>query len=196
MHPEAAFLEAALPEPLTLLHQQLLPYSVGHEIILRRLKSPFIFGQTYSKEALAGKLFSAVHVCCHTYDECVTTLRNPHLEENFARWRNLCGRFDPAPVTAAFVNYLAAGRSCPEYVRKSIGQSFRPGAPFILCLLQVLQGELGFSRSEALACPFGLAQWHYCAFWESQGRIRIHDLRSIRARAADLGLQPLRFNGA
>lgn len=202
MTSENEFLEAILPEPRVLLHQRLEPYSVGHELILRRLRSPFLCEEPYDRATLQAKLFTAVYICCRDFDGALATLRAPErMESDFKRWRKLCGRFDPEPIVLAFLEYLKSGRAGPKFAQVA-GRpgGAKPGAPFLLLLLQVLMGRLGFSRTEALNCPFGLARWHYLAFHEGRGGVQLYgtasfsdqELRAMRAEAEKLGWQPLR----
>lgn len=183
MNSEEAFLRAALPESRVLLNQRLLPYSVGHEILLRRLRSPFVASTTILREEMAGKLFTAVFVCCQDYDTAAAGLNDPNLPQTFAAWRRRCGNFDALELSKVFVQYIADGRSCPEF-RSTRPPSSSGGAPFLLMLLNVLQGKLGFSRSEALNCPLGEARWRYCAYYESEGALRIQNDTFARLREA------------
>lgn len=195
MDAEAAFLLAAVPEPRILLHQRLKPYGLGHEMILRRLRSPFLCSEPCESGQLEQRLFTAVFVCCSDFDEALAGLADGTLPAKFHRWRKLCGKLDLDDVVRAFLQYLKDGRLVPEYYRTpSRGSASRPGAPFLLLLWQCLTGRLGFSRSEALACPFGLARWHYCAQAESVGgaQIRTGALDAARAAMRAAGWEPMR----
>ena len=198
MDATAAFLRAALPEPRIILHQRLKAYALGHEMILRRLESPFLCCQPYDRLTLEKKLFTAVFVCAHDYDEAWTGLQDPQLPAQFRAWRKLCGRFDLNEIALAFLQYLRDGRNnCPEFTRvQSRASSARPGAPLLLTLWQVLTGRLNFSRAEALACPYNLALWHYLGLRESQGAgyLRHGVLEQLRLQMKKLGLEPLRVH--
>jgi hypothetical protein len=199
MDNEAAFLQAALPEPAILLHQQLLPYSLGHSLVLHRFGSPFVTEDDRLPDV--QDLFFAVYVCCHEYDQVQPALLLPGKEFRtlIKDWVKLCGDFDPAAVMVDFAQYLIDGSSCPTFTpiyRRGAPPPRRPGSPFTAVLLTTLTGHLHWTRSEALNCPYGMAQWLYCIYWESQRALRIHDpseLDKVRAAAAAVGLRPITF---
>ena len=69
------FLQAAIPEPVTLLGQRLHPFSLGHYILLERFKSPFLLGGS----ADVTDLFTAVLICCNKYDEFLNLIKEDDL---------------------------------------------------------------------------------------------------------------------
>lgn len=188
MNSEDAFLQAALPEARILLHQRLLPYSIGHEMILRRIRNPL----RCNGDMTVGSLFTAVFVCSNDYDGAWAGLNAPNIPDTFEKWKRICGPFDVPKLIKSFLAYVHDGMSCPELGQKKRGAT--PGAPFVLMLLNVLQGKLGFSRTDALNCPFGLARWHYCAYYEAEGSVKIRNntLNALRNALRESGHEPMR----
>jgi hypothetical protein len=193
------YLAAALPAPVTLLHQRLKPFSLGHRMLLLRKRSPFLLGD---RHPTLDDLLLGVIVCAHDYDQAQAELLKPHEEFNvdITRWLQLCEKhdpgFDPAPIVLAFYDYLIDGSKRPQF--KKVGRrrkGIEPGAPKVAQLLATLIGKLHFTRTEALNCPYGLAQWLYLTYWEGEGRIVIEDAHfqhSILEFAAKEGLQLIR----
>lgn len=204
MDPEAAFLEAALPEPVTLLRQQLQPYSLGHEMLLQRIGNAFLTRQAMPT---VDDLYWGVYICCHTYDEAVAALRQT--EEEFkalmAAWQKKVGAISEVELLELmieFQRYINDGSQCPKFreiSRPGQGARRRPGAPAAVALLNCLTGDLHWSRHEALNAPLGLARWHYCAWWERRGNIAITakdeaaEIQRVREEAAKLGWRPMKF---
>lgn len=178
MDSEAAFLEAAVPEPVILLRQQLLPYSLGHDILLHRAGSPFV---TRVAVPDLDDLYLAVLVCCQTYKEAMATWRLPEEEwrEKLQRWKKLVGpvsTITAMEMVVDFQKYIADGCKCPrfrEVLRAGQGARRRPGANWRVILMNCLTGDLNWTREEALNEPLAAAQWAYCAWWERKGTIHL-----------------------
>lgn len=47
------------------------------------------------------------------------------------------------------------------------------GAPLLARVVQFLVGRLGRTEEEALDYPLGLAYWHFAAYQEAQGNLKI-----------------------
>jgi hypothetical protein len=202
MNTDEAFLAAVMPEPVTLLHQPLLPYSLGHQIILERMRSPFLFPR--EKEIPdADDLFLGVYICRHRYEEAQAALAQSQAEfrEIIRKWVKFCGKelteLAVLECMLTFQQYVNAGGAQPRFrpiQRAGYGPARTPGAPTNCVLLAYLL-EHGFSRSEALNCPLGMAKWLFCAHLEAKGRIAIvpssepQVMAKIREEAAKLGWQ-------
>ncbi len=200
MDPETAFLQAALPEPAKILGQALRPYALGHEMILRRIGSPFVTGEQFPKEPseLAGKLFAAVYVCCFAYAEARECLADPNLSQVLEHWRRRLPRnFDVVEQAREFMAYLEAGSSSPTINRRPVppGAS-KPGSPALLLYLTSLL-KMGVPLGEALDTPYGFARWLYYSHWEGEGTCTISEegeFNFVREKLAAAGLVPLTTN--
>lgn len=172
MDVEAAYLEAALPLPVTLLHRALQPYSLGHEMILARLGSPFLSSEL---EPEFADLKLAVLVCSQRYDRAVGVLSRPDFD--ISDWNRQIGEVPLVTqrlLMSDFELYRVEGMRCPKFRPFTKGRRGRaPGAPFMTLLFYALVTELGFTRAEALNAPYGWAQWLYCTHQERLGTMAI-----------------------
>jgi hypothetical protein len=180
MNLEAAFLEAAAPTPVVLLHQQLEPYSLGHEIMLQRFRSPFVLdpereeGLPDPRIPQVQDLFLAVAICCQHFDEVRAFFTSNQIDSQISKWAKQCGQFDPAPIMVELQEYIVKGSDIPPFrLIKNRQRSRRGGAPWIAIIFYTLTRWLHFSRTEALNCPYGLAQWLYCIHWERDGGLQL-----------------------
>lgn len=196
-----SFLHAILPERVVVLRLPLCRYSVGHEILLRRINSPFLQPKLPGTEALLPHLFTNVYICSMPYAEAVDSIESPELELEFRAWRRRLGRrYDLHQAIASFAEYLRDGSTWPEFTRrKRKGFEFlRTGSSWPAVLLTALMAELHFSLEAALNCPLGLAQHLYCTHRELQGNIQIVSEAEIARRAViraemqRMGLRPLK----
>ena len=58
------YLHSIIPEPVTILGQDLRPFSLGHYLLLQRLECAFV---CEDKEPLLGDLLLGLLVCGNTY---------------------------------------------------------------------------------------------------------------------------------
>lgn len=170
MH-ETAFANAMLPRRAAVLKMPLRPYSLGHEIWLTSRNNPLAIGGEPSRIHIQ----QAVLICCLTHEELLKLETDWLLSMKVWVWKRRIRKEDTARAIAEFKNYMAAGSTEPETLSvPSQGESsHRPGAPFILRLLQFLVFKKGMSEADAMDYPLGLAKWHYCAYWESEAGLRI-----------------------
>ncbi len=194
MH-DAAFATAAWPAPTRILGLRLRAYSLGHELLLTRLRNPLaqekaeVRGQRSEISGLSSfasslaieyrHLLQAVLVCHHSFEgyERFTQDWLAGLKVRVWTWRMRRTGLARGPgldlAGIEFLNYRRAGSTWapgdpPE------GQRGRPpGSPFLLRLHSFLMSELRLSELEAWNYPLGLAQWRWCAFWESQGAFEV-----------------------
>lgn len=168
MH-EAAFSEAAKPSQWEVLKLPMFRYSIGHEIELHRVKSPFVIGGPLTRE----KLIEAVLICHHSQAQLDKPDRLFRFKCKVWGWRIRKENIQLA--IADFQNYRAAGSSEPPTDEMPCqGQPERPpGAPFVLRLLQFVMFKMGKSEAEAADYPLGLAKWHYAAYYEGEKGIKI-----------------------
>ncbi len=188
------YLAAALPAPVVLLHQPLKPFSLGHKMLLRRYQSPFLTGERHPD---VSDLLWAIYVCVCDYDEAQAELIKPQEEfdAEIQRWMKLCGEFEPAVIIQDFFNYLIDGSRRPEFRRlRRAGERAGAdmGAPTEAVLFATLTGKLHFTRTEALNCPYGWAQWLFLTYWEGEGRVLIENkffVNDVAAAAKALGME-------
>lgn len=196
-----SFLNAILPERVAVLRLSLRPYSVGHEILLRRLDSPFLKPTLPAAAELLPHLFTHVFICSMPYAEAVDSVEDPELGAEFIAWRRRLGRrYDLLQALGTFCQYLRDGSTWPEFTRrKRKGYEFiRTGSSWPAVLVTALMSELNFTLESALNCPLGLAQHLYCTHRELAGNILIASEAEIARRAAvraemqRMGMKPLK----
>lgn len=165
---EADYLAADQPEPVILLGQSLLPFSLGHFKRLLRSGSAYVTG----KDPQLSDLVFGVWVCCHTWEEASAGLLSPKLDKNIEKWRKSIGAFDFEEKSEAFTKYVKDGSRWPElHENEQIARM--PGAPFIQRVELVLRGKLGCTFSEAVNMPWGKAMHDYFGYWEMEKACRI-----------------------
>ena len=166
------FLMAALPEPVVLLGQRLEAYSVGHELLLQRYKSPFLMGPEMPKgDGVEDHLWMAVFICAQRFEEAQAELRHPGLPQKVLQWKKAVGWMSPillAEKIRLFMEYVDAGSQAPNVRVLGKARMNNPGSPWLAWLVTVLCSRLHFSFSEAMNCPYGLAQWLFCTWWERE----------------------------
>jgi hypothetical protein len=195
---EAAFLLAALPEPVVLLRQRLEPYSLGHHLLLLRHENRFVIGAEDQAPGLQD-LFMGDFICAHDYDGAQKALLAADFDRLFATWLAECGAFEPLPLYLEFQRYIRDGSTCPPFrgVKQSgRGKARTPGAPWHAVLLAFLLGEMHMTLPQAMNTPYGLTNWLYCTRQENEGRLRVvteDDLSEedeMRQKLKELGLEP------
>lgn len=168
----AAWFTAAVPDaPVTVLKLRLRPYSLGHEILLTRLESPFVCGGLKNSEAdLRAALLLAALVCSQTWEDACRSLHNPFLDLflRFWRLRLRIGKQNWSGDLIGFVNYIRAGSWMPEVNRpKSGGRALKSPWPFRLAA--ILMRELNLSESDALNMSMARAAVYYAAIGDLEG---------------------------
>jgi hypothetical protein len=161
---DADFLNAALPEPYTLLGVRLRPFCIGHALLLAR------HGLDPVRDT--GGLVLAVVICAHRPEEFERVASSRLFRIRLAWWRLRLGRFDVVEKIALLNDYMAANTLSPK-CWETDGKTFNPGAPFLQHLKITLQSRLNYSPSEALNAPLGAALWDYFSFWEAEGQADI-----------------------
>lgn len=201
MSPEAAFLQAVLPDPVVVLGQHLDRYSLGAEMLLRRFDNYFSPQQrpAYADEDLEGQLFSAVFIVASPFEEARRMLHSRDLSKLFRQWRkNLPSKLDLLTEAVRLKGFIADGRSIPGHKpveRKGAKASgFKAGATQPAVLLNHLQTQAGLGLS-AYDVHYSLAAWMYLVYWEEKGAVRIYsesdhnEAAAVRSAAAKAGLR-------
>ena len=172
---EQNFLESVFPERATILQLPLVDYSLGHELILRRLNSPFLSEEKQSDEDLIPHLFSCLFICSLPWKEAMAQSQDKTLPKQFAAWQKKVARADFHKAIAELLIYIRDGSVMPpfKHVQRKGWRSIDAGAPFHLRLLIVLMRDLGMTKDDAMNCPLGFAHWLYASHYEGQGSIQL-----------------------
>jgi hypothetical protein len=93
-----AFFQALMVTPPVVCGRRLLPYSIGHEYVLRRVGSPFIVGGDPRRE----DVLTAIAVCSRTMAENRALLALGGVEaRGLYGWAVRWSRFDVGTATAS-----------------------------------------------------------------------------------------------
>lgn len=189
MH-DLQFADAAIPAPLECLGLPLATYTVRHELLLLRHRSPFLCGSTAEFNALPKPqqvfaLTLAVQICAERPAGWLW------------RWRQR--RVDYPLAIAEFNNYLDAGRRllptlnsneqedrdvfemCNNGEKMTKGRSL--GSPFVAQLITFALVKLRLNYQEALDSPFAHLGNLYFAHLESEGGLSIENSTETKCRA-------------
>jgi hypothetical protein len=151
-------------------------------------------------------LYMAVFFCSQSYEEGIENLEDPDLPAKFKEWAELVGPVKKEfELYGAFYRYMSDGMRGPVW-RERNREGFKRadgGTPLLISVQNTLTGYLGFTRTEAINNPYGDSLWRYCAYWESQGRLRITSdgssgstdpMELLREAAKREGWTPIRLN--
>lgn len=190
MH-EAALAQAALPAPVVILHLAMMPYSLGHELLLHRRSNPFATQTQEGFNALPQE--DQVSALIHASDVCsLTWKRNQwqpetrwqawRLDRVYKKWEKSLKKTDWPVEIAEFRNYRQAGSICFEAelpTTASTGSVRYIGAPELLRLYQWLIANIPERElpESAWDYPLGLARMHYQCKAEAEGGLEIYNWR-------------------
>lgn len=189
MHDEA-FADAARPAPRCLLSLPLLPYSIGHEIILLSKRNPIVcltledFAKLPIERAVAS-VINAADVCSMNWREnhefFHTFLDKWRIKRQWQRWEKANKHTDWALAIADFRNYRLEGSTCPRITDNRFsespaegegGRSF--GSPFLARLIVFLR-KSGVANAEVMDYPMGRAAFEYLAAQEDENRVQVEN---------------------
>lgn len=155
------FSRVAVPEAWTILGLRLLPFSIGHWIILDALESPF--SPSDPSPATEQELVAAVWACSNTYESAVSWFNSPWLPFRLWLWRKQRGRCDMQAKASMFRDYITAAVSgLPEAWGEDGKEHQRArGIPFPQSLKVSMMSNMGMSASQALNYPVAMAVWDH-----------------------------------
>lgn len=167
------FFQAAIPEPVTLLGQDLEPFSIGHWLTLERFECAYLKGGTPT----IPDLMLGVLVCCHKYEEFISIARKESIFELTKKWAARIGNFEFPEKSKSFSDYIDDSiKNLPKYwvEEKKSGTPRKSGAPYIQTLRAYLLSKTSLTDTEIMNRPFGLSVWDMTTILESDGALRIN----------------------
>jgi hypothetical protein len=191
----AAYYQAAVPEPHVILGLRLLPFSLGHRILLARIGSAFYSGGEVSYDDLASSVF----ICAHTWQENIASLQDPvgtgkfmHLWQKSIFGTGLLfslGLKKPTTISiaekaAAFRAYQKAGETFPDF-------KYEPGEALDCPIEQIVKATLlsktNISEAELMDRSWSLCLWDYVTIKAIDGEVMFVDSAKYEAaqRQAD-----------
>lgn len=202
------FYSVAVPEQRQVLGLPLRPLSLGHIILLNRIKSAFVtegVPQTYEEIAIAAL------ICSLPYQKAVAAIDDPETPK-FLRYLanritgvNTLGVIwgwrqprviDLNAVCKAFVDYLHEHTKVPYYTF-SEGDFKEVSAPSVQIVKVTLMREMHFTEAEILDRSWAMCLWDYVTLRAIKGEIRMENEEAINdAKAIAERLQKMVEQGA
>ena len=179
---DAAYLQAAIPEPYRILGIRLRSFSIGHLFLLHRHGCNFI---TAAKPPWIDDLILGILVCGLSYEEGVSIFNDQSATDTqIAKWRKTClvrrffgipfgmVRVDWVEKANLFRQYLDDAMKIPKaFVEEKTGNSM--GAPMWQTIRVSLLSQTSLTNSEILNMPLALAFWDYLTLGELKAQARI-----------------------
>lgn len=191
MH-DCAFADSARQAPVKILGLPMLPYSIGHEILLLAQRNALLFHgfELLPATDQRAAIIRAVLICYRTWNQ------NQIPEKHIRLWGLLILRKADFPVEiASWLNYREAGVATPpaptqEAYEIAAGVQHedagrQPGSPALARLLAYatrLSDKLGFETPYDM--PYGMANTMYLSELEMDGTARIENYRELEERIA------------
>lgn len=179
------FYSVAVPEQRQILGLPLRPLSLGHLILLHRVKSAFVCEGTVNYNELA----IAALICSLTYNDGLACLKDPGTADflkllgeritGIREWRVRLGICKPRVIdlpanTVAFYDYLKDGNSTPYYSFKS--DDFNPVClPSIQIVKVSLMRDMHFTEEQIFDRSWAMCLWDYFTLKAVKGEVSIED---------------------
>lgn len=190
MH-DLQFSDSVRPTQARVLGLMMLPYSIGHEIILLSQRNPLLFDQQFfdklefSEQRLA--VVRAALVCYKGWRQSFVP------EKNLLLWGWKNRKANISLEIAEFRNYRTAGSASPpspskeDYEIANGLQNEESGREFggshlarLLAYVSVISKSMGYDTPYDF--PFGLANFMYLSDLEIAGNCRIENSREAQVR--------------
>ena len=166
------YLHSIIPEPVTILGQELRPFSLGHYLLLNRLECAFLVDD---KEPLLGDLLLGLLVCSNTYEVAQDLLRRDDLGADIKAWAGNVGEFEADEKAKLFTGYLANAMEVPKFWTSGQSNGSQAGAPWPQLVRTRLLSEGGLTATELMNQPLGQPWWDYLALNEQKGSLKLSD---------------------
>lgn len=169
----------------------MLPYSIGHEIILTREASPFVASEWTG--ASRDDVALAAFVCCQTFQD-LTDSNSLYDAVKALVWRFRARKMNEETEALKFMAYRKESFKLPENKNAPPpeGATVRmTGTPLIFQLLRFVM-SMGYSEADALNYPLALARWHWLAKGEQDGLIYVESEYDAHIKRLQKGESPCR----
>ena len=157
----------------TVLGVRLVPYTVGHAIVLQRLRSPYVLGG----EITPSDLVEAVLVCSQPPLESIKSIKSIWRDALLWLWGKRIAKMNLMVESDKFQLWLKEQSTAPEVLVEAGTKSKRPAMPWPE---RVLVGcvSLGIDADKALQIPIGDAERLILAHAEMHGQVDLWDDQS------------------
>lgn len=188
-----AWIKAVLPDSAPrILGLPLVPYTLGHELVLWRWNSPLIFKEKldFDKEEDWDAFFKAVLLCSEPFDDPRHILNSRWLSLFSWFWGRRCRKLNLALAFKRFEEYRFRFLWMPD-LNQSAG-SRKAEAPWPIMTLAEIMAEFHCSKEVALHEPLSFWTALHCAKLEREGKL---DLFSDEHRALFSKLREMEEKG-
>lgn len=187
---DSEFYSITIQEPTTLLGLRLRPLSLGHMVLLGRVRSAFVTeGETVTLHDLA----LSVLICSLTYEDGCQLFNTPNLSEFFRKWHDRItgngwlqkigvrkpNRIDWPSKVAAFAKYIEDGSRSPYYSYKP-QESRGVNCPTVQIVKVSMMRDLNINERELMDRPWAVCLWDYVTVRALEGHVTFEDRDSIR----------------
>mgnify|MGYP001605524580 CR=1 FL=1 len=172
----------AIPEPTTILGVRLRPLSLGHVLLLHRVRSSFV---TPDEPLTIHDLALSVLICSLSHRDGLSIFDHKHLDRLFARWHWKLTRprwivvgkrrtVDYVAKSAEFAEYIKRHSDIPRYSYNpaDFRDSGGPGVQIVKC---TLMRDLHIPEAELMDRPWKLCLWDFVTLKVLAGHIRFVD---------------------
>jgi len=161
------------PQAPIVLGVRLVPYTVGHAIVLQRLRSPFVIGG----EVAPTDLVEAVTVCSQSPLESIRSIKSRYSGLVLWLWGKRIERMNLVVESDKFQLWLKEQSTAPEVLMESGSKSKTPAMPWPE---RVLVGclNIGIAPDDAIQMPLGDAERLILAHAEMMGQVQLWDDQS------------------
>lgn len=164
--------ETGPPAPVV-LGVRLVPYTVGHAILLQRLRSPYVLGG----EITSSDLAEAVLVCSQAPLESIKSIKSIWKDLALWLWGKRIQRMNLLAESDKFQLWLKEQSTAPEVLMEAGAKSKKPAMPWPE---RVLVGclNIGIGSDDAIKMPLGDAERLILAHAEMMGQVQLWDDQS------------------
>ena len=163
---DAAFIDAADPKPHRVLGLALLPFSIGHFILLQRHQSVFV-SQDGGQIGIEDLLL-AVLICSQTYEEARKSLSSRWLNWFVKFWGWRCRKLNVFDEAKALREYMDEVGNTPDVVRGE-SKGDQGGMPWVSTLIVFLMADLHMHHADVMDFSLLRAHWYFYAFLALRG---------------------------
>lgn len=146
---------------------RLLPYSVGHSLVLHRIGSPLVVGGHVGR----SDLMTAVLICSQPINESMSAIRSPFRNLALKLWTWKVKNLSFEAELDKWNEWMAGQSTAPEILMKQ-GNSRQLSMPWpermLACCL-----EIGLEEDTVLAMPIGDAERLVLARAETHGDVEL-----------------------
>lgn len=166
-----SFVRALWPDRHRCLGRRLVPLTIGHLLLLRRVRSPLAAGLLPDPADLA----LAVFICSRPWRRALAAVERPALGWRLAGL-GLRASWGMHRAALAFTRYLKAAMEGPRWwpvPRPGGGSDFEMRSPYWATILVALQADLRMTHDQALDMPVALALWKIAVMREREGQVQL-----------------------